>query len=331
MSTPMYDFRNNKGWGKNFSKSSYALTQAISSDDFPEFITEVMETGIRTAFLDELVGRELCTFEKMSSPVASWMREDGFDAGFIGEMEEPPTATIRHSKFTVRPVKIGMSLMHSQELIEDVEMDIIGARMLPKVGRAIAKAEDRYIMYNLVNMVADGSTDYRSGDYVTNHTLDATDSSWTVSGTLDHEKLSVGLYVMEKEGYPVSHIVMSPAQRANLNLLAPFYGTSGWQNFTPKATKGVEDASFKSDIGIPSSAKLVVTNTIDDDKVLFLNKNEYAKFWERRPLSVTVQPKTPNELFKTSFAERIASAVTEPSAGVLISNLSYLDPTTFTG
>lgn len=326
-----YNFRNNKPWGQNFSKSSHALTQAISSDDFPEFITEVMETGIRTAFLDTLVGRELCTFERMQSPLVSWLREDGFDAGFIGEMEEPPTATVRHSKYTVRPVKIGMSLAWSMETVEDVEMDIIGSRMLPKVGRAIAHAEDRYVMYNLINMVADGSTDYRSGDYVTNHTLDASDSSWTVSGTLDHEKLSVGMYVMEKEGYPVSHVVMSPAQRANLNLLAPFYGTSGWQNFTPRATKGVEDTGFKADIGIPSSAQLVITNTIDDDKVLFLSKNDYAKFWERRPLTLTQQPKTPNELFKSSFAERIASAVVEPSAGVLIQNLSYIDPSLFTG
>ena len=186
-------------------------------------------------------------------------------------------------------------------------------------------------MYNLVNMVADGTSDYKSGDYVTNHVLDATDVNWTVSGTLDHEKLSTALYVLEKEGYPVTHIVMSPAQRAQLNLLAPFYGTSGWQNFTPRAARGVEDASFKSDIGIPSSAQLVVTNTIDDDKVLFLSKNDYAKFWERRPLSATIQPKTLSEIFKVGFIERVASAVVEPSAGVLIQNLSYLDPSTFVG
>lgn len=327
----VYEFKKNKGWGQNYSKSSYALTQAISSDDFPEFITEVMEAGIRTAFLDEIVGRDLCAFERMESPIISWMREDGFDAGFIGEMEEPPTATIRHSKFTVRPVKIGMSLMWSQELVEDSDMDIIGGRMLPKVGRAIARAEDRYVMYNLTNMVANGSTDYRTGDYVSNHVLDATDSSWTTSGTLDHEKLSVAFYVMEKEGYPVSHIVMSPAQRAQLNLLDGFWGSSGWQNFTPRAIANVEDVSSKSDIGIPSSAQLVVTNTIADDQVLMLSKNDFAKFWERRPLGITQQPKTPNELFKTSFAERIASAVTEPSAAVLLDNLSYVDPSAYTG
>lgn len=326
-----YNFRTNKGWGRNLSESGYALTQAISSDDFPEFISEVMEAGIRTAFLDTLVGRDLTMFERMSSPIISWMREDGFDAGYIGEMEEPPTATIRHSKYTVRPVKLGMSLKWSQELVEDSDMDIIGRRMLPKVGRAIARAEDRYIMYNLVNMVADGTTDYKTGDYVSNHVLDATDTSWTVSGTLDHEKLSVAFYILEKEGYPVSHIVMSPAQRAQLNLLAPFYGTSGWQNFTPRAIGNVEDVSRKADIGIPSSAQLVVTNTIDDDKVLMLSKSDYAKFWERRPLQLTVQPKTPNELFMTSFAERVATAVTEPSAGVLLQNLTYIDPSAFTG
>lgn len=326
----VYDFRKNKGWGTTNTQSAYALTQAVSSDDFPEFITEVMEGSIRTAFLDELIGRDLCTVERMSSPIISWMREEGFDAGFIGEMEEPPTATIRHSKFTVRPVKIGMSLMYTQELVEDAEIDIVG-RHLDKVGRAIARAEDRYVMHNLLNMVADGSTDYKTGDYVANHVLDATDAQWTVSADLDHEKLAVALYVMEKEGYPVTHVIMSPAQRAQLNLLEPFYGGSKWVEMPDRAKRGLEDASFKTDLGIPSSAQLVVSNTMDDDKVLMINRPNYAKFWERRPLTVTQQPKTPNELFHTSFAERVASAVTEPASAVLLKNLSYVDPSTFVG
>ena len=65
--------------------------------------------------------------------------------------------------------------------------------------------------------------------------------------------------------------------------------------------------------------------------MLFLSKENYAKFWERRPLTLTQQPKTPNELFKSSFAERVASAVVEPSAATLIQNLDYIDPTAFTG
>jgi hypothetical protein len=326
----VYDFRNNKGWGRQTTNSAYALTQAVSSDDFPEFISEVLEAGIRSAFLDELVGRDLCTFERMASPIASWLREDGFDAGFIGEMEEPPTASIRHSKFTVRPIKIGMALQYSQELVEDTELDVVGAHV-NKVGRAIARAEDRYVMWNLLNMVANGSTDYRTGDKVANHILDGTDAQWTTSGTLDHEKLSVALYVMEKEGYNVDYVVMSPAQRAQLNLLEPFYGGNKWTDMPQAALNSLTDASVKADLGIPRGAQLVVSNTMDDDKVLMLNRAEYAKFWERRPLTVTQQPKTPNELFHTAFAERVACAVVEPSAAVMLTNLSYVDPATFVG
>ena len=74
-----------------------------------------------------------------------------------------------------------------------------------------------------------------------------------------------------------------------------------------------------------------MSNTVDDDKILMLNRENYAKFWERRPLTVTQQPKTPNELFHTAFAERVACAVTEPAAAVMINNLSYMDPSTFVG
>jgi len=326
----VYNFSKNKGWGRTVNQSAYALTQAVSSDDFPEYISEVMEAGVREAFLDTLVGRDLCNIERMASPIVSWTREEGFDAGPIGEMEEPPTATIRGSKFTVRPIKIGMSLSYSQELVEDSDVDVVG-KHISKVGRAIARAEDRYIMWNLFNMVADGSTDYKTGDYVANHVLDATDAQWTVSADLDHEKLSVGLYVMEKEGYSVDYVVMSPAQRAQLNLLEPFYGGSKWVEMPDAAKQGLTDASIKTDLGIPRGAQLVVSNTIDDDKVLMLSKNDFAKFWERRPLTLTQQPKTSNEIFKSSFAERIACAVVEPAAGVLINNLSYVDPSTFVG
>jgi HK97 family phage major capsid protein len=322
----VYDFRNNKGWGRQTTNSAYALTQAVSSDDFPEFISEVLEAGVRTAFLDELVGRELCTFERMASPIASWLREDGFDAGFIGEMEEPPTASIRHSKFTVRPIKIGMALQYSQELVEDTELDVVGAHV-NKVGRAIARAEDRYVMWNLLNMVADGTSDYKSGDYVSNHVLNGSDADWTVSGgDLTHEKLATAIYVMEKEGYNVDAVVMSPAQRAQLNLLEQFYGGNKWSDMPQEGINALTDASIKADLGIPRGAQLVVSNTMPDDEVLMLNRSEFAKFWERRPLTVTQQPKTPNELFHTAFAERVACAVVEPAAAVKITNLGYIDP-----
>jgi hypothetical protein len=328
----MFKYKNNKGWGTNLmSPSGRELTQAIDSGDFPEFISEVLEAGVKSAFLEALVGRELTNVGTMSSPVQSWLREDGFDADYIGEMVEPPQATIRHSKYTIRAVKLGMSLMYSAELVEDVDFDIIGSRIIPKVGRAIAKAEDKYIMNQLLNRVADGSSDFMSGEYVDNHVLDATDAQWTTSGVLDHEKLSVALYILEKEGYNASHIVMSPAQRAQLNMLSPFYGANAWAGLTPSATKGIEDASVKSDIGIPKSSQLVISNNIPDDQVLFLNKAEYANFWIRRPLTITEQPKTPNEIFKTSYTERVACAVVEPGAGVLLDNLDYLDPSLYVG
>ena len=324
------NYRDNKGWGSpSWHESARALTQAVSSDQFPEFISEVLETGMRTAFLESLIGRELCVTGKMTSPVMSWLREDGFDAGYIGEMVEPPQATVRHSKYTVRPVKLGMSLSYSMELVEDVDIDIIGGRMIPKVARAIAKAEDRYIMYNLLNRVADGTSDFMSGEQVSNHVLDATDAQWTTANVLDHEKISVALYVMEKEEFPVTHIVMSAAQRAQLNMLSPFLGANAWNGLTPRASQGIEDASFKSDLGLPSSAKLVITNNIPDDQFLFLNQGEFARFWERRPLTITEQPKTPAEIFKTSYAERVACAVVEPSAAVLLDNLSYVDPSIY--
>lgn len=136
---------------------------------------------------------------------------------------------------------------------------------------------------------------------------------------------------MEKEGYNVDYVVMSPAQRAQLNLLEPFYGGNKWTDMPQAALNSLTDASVKADLGIPRGAQLVVSNTMDDDKVLMLNRAEYAKFWERRPLTVTQQPKTPNELFHTAFAERVACAVVEPSAAVMLTNLSYVDPATFVG
>ena len=88
-------------------KNLYEIKNAVNSVQFPEFIKEVLETDIRSMFLENLVGRDLCNFKFMESPIESWLYEFDFDAGFIGEGVEPPTSTIRHAKFTVRPVKIG--------------------------------------------------------------------------------------------------------------------------------------------------------------------------------------------------------------------------------
>jgi hypothetical protein len=329
----LYDLRQEDGWGVRTNKSQYMLTQAIASSDFPDFITEVMDAGVQSAFLDTLVGRELCTFEQMESPVKSWMREEGFNAAsFIGEGVEPPMATIRHSKFTVRPVKIGMGMRYTQESLEDLEMGMVG-RHLNKIGRAIARSEDKYIMYNLMNMVADGSSDYKSGDYVTNHILDATDADWAVSGTLDHEKFAVAVYIMEKEGFDISHVVMSPAQRAQWNILNAYLGigSNTPAAFAPGVSRGIKDSKFKTDLGLPGGAELVISNTIDDDKVLFLDKENYARFYERRGLMATVQPRTPNEIYKSTWTERVACAVTEPASAVLLQNLDYINPDTFSG
>ncbi len=310
--------------------NDYSIEQMLKSDSFPEFIQETIVDGVRFPFLENLVGREITNYNTMDTPIVSVMYEMGFDASYVAEGSEPPSVNIRHLKYTFRPVKFGVSLPLTLEAVEDYGMDFIGSRFLSRIGRAVAKAEDNYIFATLLNNVADGSTNFKTGDYVANHVLDGSKATWSIPNDLDHEKISVAFSILEKEGYTSRDfaVVMSSMQRQKLNMLTPFYGGSGWANLTPRATSAIEDATFKADLGL-TGVDLYVTNAIPDDTVLIISKPDFAMFWERRPLGLTSDIRYANETRKLTFSERVACGVVDPTAGVLIKNLSTIDPATF--
>lgn len=310
----------------------YKLQQFVSSSEYPLLIPETVNEAIQTLFEPNLVGRQLCSTLNPANPTYSWIKEGNFDIQILSEGAEPDRSRLQYEKFTIRLFKIGHAIEYPREMLEDAEIDVMG-RHIAKVVQAIARKEDEFIFSVMLNGVADGSNDFKTGSEISNHILDgSTGGGWTVpSGTaaLTHEKLTVCMQIGETEGKPFNAAVMHPAQKFQLMKLQEFRDSRGYlQVMTPRAeaimdTGGLNMAPLGFD-----SVKIYSSYAMDQDKILFMDTNSFASFIERRPLTTYELSDNLTDVIGMSFFERVGAAVTDPEAAVLLRDLDYSNPVT---
>jgi len=302
----------------------YVLKQFVQSGDFAPFVREVIDETITTYFEPELKGRMLTNFQRTNSPYISWYDEVGaVGADIINDGDEPPRITIKHGKYTVRTYEIGVAFEISRNTLDDSTLDLY-TRHLRRAVRSVARRENQYIFTVLVNGVANGTAP-RKGDVYSSHIINSTDTDFD-NANLDHRKIQYAISVLEDEGYSPTAVVMNPAQYLQLQMLLELRDTNNTFTFLPPDASEMISKGVRKAFGL-SSLQVIQDRYIPKDTVLFMDKEEYADFYELRPLSIDDIDDRLRWIYTTSLRERVGAVAREPRAGAKIVNLTYPDIT----
>ena|GEM_PF-6787527 len=301
----------------------YQLKQFLSVSDYSRFVREVIDEAIQTWFEPQLRGRSVVNVHRNSDAInLYWIDEvGGMGAEPLAEGEEPPRIKITHSAYTIRSHKLGVAYDLSRELLSDVGLDIY-TRTLRSATRRVAGRENQYIFNVLLNGVANGVAPKIAPVYDT-HILDA--NNWTTQ-TLDHEKISYLISVLEDEDVQPNVALMSPAQFLQLQLLLEFKDTNGTFVFLPSQAESMVANAARKAFGLPNM-QIIVDPHVPKDVLLIFDKTIYADFYEIWPLTIERIDDNLRFLETISLVERVACVAREPKAAAKLINLSYADVT----
>jgi len=337
---PIISYNNTrKSWGMNdyITQSGKRLSnprnltellQFTTRDDVLLYITEVFNREFFSEYIPDLVGFNLVETINVKSPVVSFQYESGFDAVPLGENTKIPVAVAKYGKVTLRTQKFGRGVHISSEAIEDVtSFDIVGRR-LSMLMEACARYENNLIMKTLINGVSDGSTDFKTGQHVDNHILDATDTDWSgTSGKLDWEKIQTALAIGTAEGIPYDTLVVHPFVLVQLLQMEQFMSNNVWQFLPPDQQRTFRTSQMYPIAGL----NIISTPYMDTDKALFLNTKKYAIRFVNRPLRTSQESIISHDSMVIYATARVGVGVVNPDAACRIDNLTPIDPSNYIG
>jgi len=312
---------------RNLNQFTKMLDQYITREDMIMFIGEAINREAWEEYIPELVAAGLVETINVSAPVVSYTFEIGFDAEPLTEGAEIPIAKSSYGKVRVEIQKFGIGVVITNETIEDVQSFDMVSRQIRLALDACRRYEDKQIMKTLINGPSDGTTDWKSGQQVSNHILDATDSDWTASGSLDWEKIQVMLSIGRAEDLPYETMVIHPFVFTYLMWMDEFKSSNVWQVLPPDQQQTLRRGNIYPIAGID----IVVTPWMDNDKALFLNKSRYAVRFMRRPLSVDRDSLISHDSMAIYLTSRMGVGIVNPDAAARLDNLTYVNPASYTG
>jgi hypothetical protein len=298
----------------------------MSRDDMLLYITEAFNREFFTEYIPDLVGANLVQTMTVNSPMISYMFESGFDAFPLGEGVEIPIAKPKYGKVTIRVQKFGVGVSITNEAIEDVQSFDVVARQVKNGMDACARFEDKMIMQTLITGVSDGSSNFKTGQMVTNHVLSATDATFSgTAGALDWEKIQMALAIGQAEGIPYDTMVVHPFNMLRLMMMDNWQSSGIWQYLPPD-----QQTTFRTGKMYPiAGLNIVSTPWMDNDKAMFLDTSKYAIRFVRRPLSVDQESIISHDSMALYMTSRVGVGVVNPDAGARIDNLTPLDPANY--
>ncbi len=319
-----------KGWDRSFGVKDdmYKLTQLVSRTDFPDFISEVVLEGMEEIMEVELIGRELFQDMGESSPNISWLEEHGFDAQILAEGEAPRKARLRHAKKTFRPIKLGLGLEFTHEVLRDVDkMNTLG-RHTRRVARAMAFKENQYLLSVALNSVADGSNAHMTGDVHANHIFDASNANWLSGSIMDIQKVNVGIQVLTDEGFTANKIFASPSTVTSMLNLEEFRNVYTIQYLSRQAEDIVE-AKSRRPYFLPGGMQLIQNREMPDGLVLMVDSDEFGGYWEVEGLATVEIPENLARVIDLGFYKEPGAVGMKPGAAVLFNNVTVQAPSVF--
>jgi len=313
---------------RNIEQFRGLLEQYITREDFILYISEALNREFWEEYIPDLVAVGLVDTINVNAPVVSYTFEAGFDAVPLGEGVEIPLAKPTYGKVRVEIQKFGIGIAITNETIEDVQSFDIVSRQIRLAMDACRRYEDKQIMKTLINGPSDGSSDWKTGQYVDNHILDATDAQWSgTSGVLDWEKIQVMLSIGRAEDIPYDVMVIHPYVFTQLMLMDEFKSANVWQVLPPDQQQTLRRGNLYPIAGLD----IVVTPWMDDDKALFLNRQRYAVRFLRRPLSVDRESRISHDSIAIYMTSRMGVGIVNPDAAARLDNLSKVNPADYTG
>ncbi len=319
-----------KGWDRTFGTKDdmYKLTQLVSRSQFPDFISEVVLEGMEEIMEVELIGRDLFQDMGESSPNISWMEEHGFDAQILAEGEAPRKARLRHAKKTFRPIKLGLGLEFTHEVLRDVDkMNTLG-RHTRRVARALAYKENQYLLSVALNGVADGSTAHMTGDVHASHLYDAAHASWLSGGAMDIQKINVAQQVAKDEGFRINKMFVSPSTLTSMLTLEEFRNVYTIQYLSRQAEKILEGDSRRPYF-LPGGLELFENREIPDGLVLMVDSTEFGGYWEVEGLATVELPENLARVIDLGFYKEPGAVSMKPGAGIIFTNVNSTDPSVY--
>jgi len=319
-----------QGWDKSFGSKDdfYKITQLVSRSDFPDFISEVVLEGMEEVMEVELIGRDMFQDMGESSSNISWLEEHGFDAQILSEGEAPRFARLRHAKKTFRPIKIGLGLQFTHEVLRDVDkMNTLG-RHTRRVARAMAYKENQYLLSVALNGVADGSNNHMTGEVHSSHRFSATHASWLSGAVMDIQKINVGTQVLTDEGFTADRIYASPSTVTSMLTLEEFRNSYTIQ-FLSKQAEAILEGKTRQPYFLPGGMQLIQNREIPDGIVLMADSAEYGGYWEVEGLATVELPENLARMISMGFYKEPGAVVMKPGAAVMFTNVQSTTPSDF--
>jgi len=324
----MHGFIPYKGKMVKSPRNLFELTQYMSREDVLLYITEAFNREFFTEYIPDLVAMNLVDTINVNSPVISYPFEQGFDAVPLGEGVEIPIAKSKYGKVTVRVQKFGIGVSITNEAIEDVQSFDLVQRQISMGMDACARFENKMIMQALINGVSDESSEFKTGQNVPNHVLDAQDAQWSgTAGKLDWEKIQMALAIGTAEGVPYNTLVIHPFVLVQLLQMEQFMSNNVWQFLPPDQQRTFRTSQMYPIAGL----NIISTPWMDNDKALFLNTERYAIRFVRRPLSVDQKSIISHDSMVIYMTSRVGVGVVNPDAACRIDNIVPVDPSNYTG
>ena len=316
----------------NTGSRQYKILQYFERDDFNLFVGEQLNEYIQTVYEPEQKAKELFNEIRPNAPVVSWISQSNFDADIIAAGEEPPMVKLQFSKRHSTLFKLGLQMEFPQEVIEDVNIDIIGMH-LATAAKAIARRKDQYLIKMAIDGVANNTANQK-GTVYPSHVLNALDGSFvsnqnaSASGTLTYDKILLALEIGEEEGMEYTHLAVHPLQHLMLNNMLQFQSSGVWNGGLP-AQMGSQIANpTLAGIGFPK-CKIITTPAMPKTQALFVHKPTYGAIFERRPLTINTEIDGIRDLKRIGMLERFGGAIFDPNSATRIEGLVTYDPNDF--
>jgi len=316
---------------RNMQQFIGLLNQYITREDMIMFIGEAINRQAWEEYIPDLVAAGLVDTINVNAPVVSYTFEIGFDAVPLTEGAEIPVAKSSYGKVRTEITKFGIGIVITNETIEDVQSFDITSRQIRLALDACRRYEDQLIMKTLINGPSDGTTNWKTGQVVPSHILDANDSDWSnynsSSGTLDWVKIQVMLSIGKSEDIPYETMVIHPYVFTYLLMMDEFKSSNVWQVLPPDQQETLRRGNMYPIAGLD----IVVTPWMDTDKALFLNKSKYAVRFMRRPVSVDRESLISHDSIAIYMTSRMGVGIVNPDAAARLDNLTGINPSSFTG
>jgi HK97 family phage major capsid protein len=233
------------------STGSYLIPRTL----YGELMRAVRKELVLSGLAARRVGPSGCPG---SSVAFSLQDPETLSVAGLTEGQEIPTGNETYSGFTVTPVKYGVRIFITQEMIEDSNWDVVGMNV-ETAGYALASNEETLIVAQL------DAADTASSNSIANS-----------NATLPITDITAAIQKLRASNYVPTHILVGVEVENDLCNI---------DTFVEASKAGINDPS-KRLIGTIFGMKVIATNSVSAKLAYVIDRNHAFVVVEKRPITV---------------------------------------------